>query len=76
MPMDVLFLREHELQLFIFKDEMRMFLGRDCDFLRTSWLFHNIGRDGNFRTRLSFFSTSWQFHNLGQDGHLLSNFAK
>ena len=44
-------------------------LGRDCNFLRKSWLFQNLvfflGR------YCDFFKTSWQFYNLGQVGHVL-----
>ena len=51
---------------------MVIFLGRDCHFLRSSWLFQNLGRDGNFLGRdCHFFRTSWQFHNLGRVGHIL-----
>ena len=38
-------------------DEMVIFLGRDCNFVRTSWQFHNLGRVGHvLRTRWSPFS--------------------
>ena len=43
-------------------------------FLRTSWLFQNLGRDGNFFGRNCYFLRAiWQFHNLERErvGHVL-----
>ena len=49
---------------------MVIFLGRD--FIRTSWLFQNLGQDGSFLRRYChIFRTSWQFHNWGRVGHVL-----
>ena len=70
MSMGMLFLRENKYATPQFLGRDGNFSGRDCHFLRTSWLFQNLGRDGNFFGRdCLFFRTSWQFQN--RVGHVL-----